>query len=286
MTPLRLALLATAIPLAAPLLAATLVGADTIGPVVQPALADHPGLATSFRGTADAINDLRSGKAEVALMFIDEASPIPEVAKGEWRKFPVAHQAVFVAVNNANRATEINLPTLAGLYGQINDTRFDSWTCLPGSGLLQSPMPIAPSAGQTVTISYFRREVMTSGPFRKTVRFARDDDDAESRATTTVNGITLLSRPPRAANLKLLAVADGRKDKPTRAYAPTDSDINSGDYPLRVSLCVVFPKNKAAVAAPIVRKLAGNECVNLLKAKGLTPVPENIRKKFTQTLDS
>lgn len=265
--------------------AATLAGSDIAGPAVATALATS-GTTTSFKGTYDALRDLRSGKADAALIFIRDGERIPEVVTGAWEAAAVAYQPVYVAVNSANKASEIDLSVLAGLYGKTNDIIFDTWRCLPSSGLSQSPLAIAPHPGKGLTVSHFRSEVLSGGEFRPTVRFASDDADAESRAVAIPNAIVVLSRPPVSGNLRLLAVADGRAGKPTRAYPPTASSLNSGDYPLRITLFVVFPKDKKAAAAPAVRALLSGETSKLLSAKGLVPTPENIRNKFTQSLDS
>lgn len=265
--------------------AATLAGSDSAGPVLAPALAAS-GTTTTLKGTYDALRDLRSGKADAALIFIRDGERIPEVVSGAWEAAAVAYQPIYVAVNSANKASEIDLPVLAGLYGKTNDIIFDTWRCLPASGLSQSPLAIAPHPGKGLSVSHFRSEVLANGDFRPTVRFASNDDDAESRAVAIPNAIVLLSRPPTSGNLKLLAVADGRPGKPTRAYPPTASSLNSGDYPLRITLFVIFPKEKKATAAPAVRALLSVEASKLLSAKGLAPTPENIRNKFTQSLDS
>ena len=265
--------------------ASTLAGSDTAGSALAPALAAS-GTTTTFKGTFDALRDLRSGKADAALIFIRDGERIPEVVTGAWEAAPVAYQPVYVAVNSANKASEIDLPVLAGLYGKTNDIIFDTWRCLPSSGLSQGPLAIAPHPGKGLTVSHFRSEVLADGEFRPTVRFASDDADAESRAVAIPNAIVLLSRPPTSGNLKLLTVADGRPGKSTRAYPPTASSLNSGDYPLRITLFVIFPKDKKAAAAPAVRALLSGEASKLLTAKGLAPTPENIRNKFTQSLDS
>ena len=265
--------------------AATIAGSDIVGPAVAPVL-EKTGVTTSFKGTFDALRDLRAGKAEAALIYIREGDKVAEIESGDWIAAPVAYQPVYVAVNNANKATEIDLPTLAGLYGKTNDINFDTWRCLPASGLTQPPLAIAPNPGRGLTVSHFRSEVLGAGDYRPTIRFGADDADAESRALSTTNAIVILPRPPASGNLRLLAVADGRPGKSARAYAPTASNLHAGDYPLRITLFLVFPKNKRGEVAPAVRALLSSDTAKLLSAKGLAPTPENIRNKFTQSLDS
>lgn len=263
--------------------AGTLAGSDIVGPALTPALT---GITTDFRGTLDALRDLRSGKASAALVFIRSGEIPAEVTAGTWYMAAVAHQPIIVVVNDANHAAEIDLPTLAGLYGNTVDTAFDTWRCLPASTLTQGPLAIAPHPGRGIAVSYFQQEVLAGEPYRKSVRFAANADDEESRATTTVNSIALLARPPKSSNLKVLAVSDSRPGKSTKAYFPADSDVNSGDYPLRVPLYVIFPAKTKAAAAPAVKAVLSENAANLLRDKGLIATPENIRKKFTQTLDS
>ncbi len=267
--------------------AATLAGSDLIGPALTPAIgAEAPGTTLDFRGTFDALRALRAGKADAAVIFLRNGETLPEVTSGAWRMIRMAHQPVIVAVNRANAATEIDLATLAGLYGETTDTGFDTWRCLPASTLTQGPLAITLNPTGGIATAYFRAEVLGGKPFRKTIRFANDADDAESRATTTVNAIALLPRPPRSPALKVLAVADGRPGKSTKAYAPADSDVHAGDYPLSLSLCLVLPVSRQREAAPCARAALGTTATNALMAKGMIPAPENLRKKFAQTLDS
>lgn len=280
LTALVLAALATPSP------AADISGSDIAGPVVTAALqARAPSLSLDFSGTFDGLADLRAGRAGVVLAFLPDGESPPEVKRAEWAAVAVAFQPVIVAVNSANNATEIDLATLAGLYGENNDTRFDTWRCLPASGLTQGPLAIAPHPGKGVAVSYFRSAVLAGAPYGGEVRFAAGPDDEESRATTTVNAIALLPRPPVSGNLKVLAVADSRPGRSAKAYFPTDSNVHTGDYPLRVPLWVIFRKADTAKVAPAVRALLSDDTAKSLSANGLIPTPENLRKKFAQTLD-
>lgn len=267
--------------------ASTLAGSDIAGPIVAPALAaEAPGVTTDFRGTLDALRALRAGKADAALVFLRNGETPPEVTSGAWRLARIAHQPVIVAVNRANAATEIDLATLAGLYGESTDTRYDTWRCLPESALTQGPFAIAPAPAAGIAGSYFQAEVLNGKPFRKTIRLAANADDGESRATTTVNAISLLPRLPKSGSLKVLAVADGRPGKSAKAYFPTASDIHAGDYPLSIPLCLIYPAAKRTEAATAVRAVLGENAAKHLRDKGMTPAPENLRKKFAQTLDN
>lgn len=280
-------LLATAVPA----FAARVVGSDIAGPIVAKELASRvaasgASLETDFKGSFDALRDLRAGKAAVALVYLRKGEKLPEVESGAWVSAPIAYQPIYVAVHRANKAPSIDTATLAGLYGVSNETTYDTWRCLPASGLTQGPLTFAPHPGKGLTVSCFRSEVLSGREFRPSVRFATGDDDAESRAVSTVNAIVLLSRPPTSGNLKLLAVADSKEGKGAQAYAPNASNLHSGDYPLQVTLHVVFPKGALAEAKPAVRALLSSGVANVLTAKGLLPVNENIRNKFTQSLDS
>ncbi len=270
--------------------ATRIAGSDIVGPVVAAEISGQVTAAggrleTDFRGTFDALRDLRSGKATAALMFIRNENEVPEIKSGEWACVPVAYQPVYIAVHRANGAKEIDLATLAGLYGKTTDTKFDTWRCLPDSGLSQSPLALAPHPGKGLTVSLVRAEALGGADLRDSVRFAPNDNDAESRALASVNAIVLLSRPPRSGNLKVLAVADGRPGKTKQAYAPTASNLNTGDYPLRITLFAVCRKKDLVEARPALRAALSEKIATLLIDNGLHPSPENIRKKFSQTLD-
>ena len=269
--------------------ATRVVGSDIAGPYVAKELAAQvsgSSLETDFRGSFDALRELRQGKASVALIFLRKGEKLPELESGAWVAAPVAYQPIYVAVHRANKAAAIDITTLAGLYGKSNDTNFDTWRCLSTSGLTQGPLVLAPHPGKGLTVSCFRSEVLAGGEFRPSVRFASSDDDAESRAVSTVNAIVLLSRPPSSGNLKVLAVAEMRDGKLGQAYTPNASNLHSDDYPLQVCLYAIFPKAARREVKPAVQSLLSGRVAKLLEAKGLLPVTENIRNKFTQSLDS
>lgn len=268
---------------------ARVVGSDIVGPYVAKELVAQVSgtpVVTDFRGSFDALRDLRQGKASVALVFLRKSEKLPEVESGAWVAAPVAYQPIYVAVHRANKATSVDIATLAGLYGKSNDTNYDTWRCLPASGLTQGPLTLAPHPGKGLTVSCFRSEVLGGAEFRPSVRFAFSDDDAESRAVSTVNAIVLLSRPPASGNLKVLAVAEMRDGKLGQAYSPSASNLHSDDYPLQVCLYAIYPKATLGEAKPVVQSLLSGRVAKLLAEKGLLPATENIRNKFTQSLDS
>ncbi len=279
------------LPSAAPFVeAARISGSDIVGPIVAAEVKGQVASAggrldTDFRGTYDALLDLRTGKSSAALMYLRDEREVPEIKSGDWVAVPIAYQPVYVVVHRANKATEIDLATLAGLYGKSNDTRFDTWRCLPESGLSQGPLALAPHPGKGLAVSLFRAEVLGGADLKDSVRFAANDAEVESRAASTVNAIVLLSRPPRSGNMKVLSVADGRPGKPRQAYAPTASNLNTGDYPLRITLFAVSRKADLVEARPALRAMLSENVSNLLSENGLHASPENIRKKFSQMLD-
>lgn len=268
--------------------AVTVAGSDIAGPPLAAELKSRVGaaLVADFRGSFDGIRDLRTGKAVASLVFLRDGEKLPEVESGAWVAAPVAYQPVYVAVHNANKAEEIDLATLAGLYGDTPDIRYDTWECLPAAGMTQAPYAIAPHPGKGLTVSQFRAEVLGGGNYRKSVRFSDNVDSAEARAVSSPNSIVLLSRPPSTNNLRVLNVADGRTGRSKLAFAPTPSNLHSGDYPLRVTLYVVWPKAGAAAAKPVVSAILSSAAEKILTSNGLAPAPENIRKKFEQSLDS
>jgi ABC-type phosphate transport system substrate-binding protein len=274
-----------------PAFAARVVGSDIAGPIVAKELAAQTEAAglrvtTDFRGGFDAMRELRAGKAAVAFVFLRKDERPPELVSGEWVAAPIAFQPIYVAVHRANKASSIDLVTLAGMYGKSTDDTYDTWRCVPGSGLSQGQLMFTPHPGKGLTVSAFRAEVLAGGDFRPSVRFANSDADAESRAVSTTNAIVLLSHPPQSGNLKVLALADTRGGKTGRPYAPNPSNLNSGDYPLVVTLYAIFPKAALAEAGPTVRALLSGSVAKLLEEKGLVPESENIRNKFIQSLDS
>ena len=80
--------------------------------------------------------------------------------------------------------------------------------------------------------------------------------------------------PPGRKDLKALPVSRGTRDA---AFGPTPDNLNSGDYPIRLPLQVVFRADAAKRVLPLLRFLYGDEAVQLWQDVQLIPLPPSAR---------
>ncbi|MDR2983080.1 MAG: substrate-binding domain-containing protein [Puniceicoccales bacterium] len=225
---------------------------------------------------------LRSGAADGALLILPDKNKIAEIQKGEWEAIPVGYQAIVVAVNKLNKLDQIDIPTLAGIYGKLQSADIQHWSAVKGSGV---DMPIYPASTRYdlgVISPLFRNRVLRDGEYKSTVTFLTGDGAAADYAISNTNAIVILSVPPSEDRVKLLAVKGPGQEN---AYQPTASNLYNGDYPLGIPMYFVFPKNKQATIRPLAGAIFGDAMAEALKKAGFISVPKNLRTSFVQKLD-
>lgn len=266
--------------------AATLVGSDLLkGPVSSAIIKDMGTQTTStvnLEGSLLGEKNLRAGKAEAALLLLPDRNKVPEIAKGEWEAVPVAYQVVAVVVNKRNALEELDLATLAGIYGQLQEADIKHWSTVKNSALDVPIYCVSTRYDIGMVTPLFRKVVLNGGDYRREMNFMGGDAEAQRYVTENVGAIALLALPPEGDQVKTLRV---KATKEGNAYAPDASNLYNSDYPIAIPLYLVFPKAKQSAMRPLVAPVFSDATAAALQETGFMPVPKNIRANAIQRLD-
>lgn len=268
--------------------AAKLAGSDLLavkcGEVLKKNAASIPdGLQLMLDGSLRGERRLRDGTADAALLILPDKSKVPEIVKGEWEAVPIAYQTVIVVVNKFNKLEQIDLPTLAAIYGKRQDVDIQYWSGIKESGLEMPISAVSTRYDMGIVAPLFRSRVLGDEEYKTSILFRHNDAAAEDYVISSLNAIAILSVPPvREDRVKTLAVYNPQK---MNAYLPTASNLYNGDYPLVVPMYFVVPRKSAAAVKPILQEIFGDPMAGALQESGFMPVPKNLRTNFIQKLD-
>ncbi len=267
--------------------AATLAGSDLLKGPVSSAIVKEMGPAAagssvSLEGSLLGERNLRTGKADAALLLLPDKSKVEEIAKGEWEAVPVAYQVVAVVVNKRNALEEIDLTTLAGIYGRLQEADLKHWNTVKGSGLDVPIYCVSTRYDIGMVTPLFRKVVLHGGDYRQEMSFMGGDNEALGYVVENVGAIALLALPPEGDQVKTLRV---KANQEGNAYAPDASNLYNSDYPIAIPLYLVFPKAKQPVLQPFVAPVFSDATAAALQETGFMPVPKNIRANAIQRLD-
>ena len=233
-------------------------------------------LTVAFDGSRPGLGELRAGRAQLALVSLPAAD---EAGLAEFISLPLAWHRVVVLVPVSAPLNQLTLSQLAGIFGREARDDFQRWGELGVAGAWQSS-PIrshAPVAGSGLVLEIFRSLVLGAGALKSQVEFYRAPEDlvrqlaGESRVMALAGAL-----PPGAVQARVLAVAVHEGEP---AFAPTAENLDSGDYPLRLPLRVVFSKENLLRVAPVVRILMSDESAVQLERAGLAALPSNARHR-------
>lgn len=267
-------------------------GSDSLKEILQPALVAHLAKVGSdakvrFDGTLPAREGLSDGKIGLALLFLRDGELLDKTSDGKAvRRFPLGAAAAYVYVHPSNRLPEIDLATLANIFGagQRSDHKF--WSDIPG---VNTPEPIltfisVPNKHMAQTL--FQGIALAGRALKTSVRTQISADLAQESVSSRTNAILVSASPLPEKFGRQLKVADGREGRSTTPYTPDDTNIFNGDYPLRLPIVLCVPESQVAPNAEIIKWLLSDEVAGLIRKAGMVPAPSLIRERLVQRLDS
>lgn len=282
---LFLALLSLGFSVFAPAADVIVAGSDLLRAALQPlegvTVGDSGRLHLRLDGTRAALTELRSGRAQVAIVAFAPGEPLPET---EFRLVPLAHQVVVVVVNTANPVLQLNLAQLAGLFGEREALNLRSWGALGGTGVWADK---AVALGivtddDSVAVDLFSHTVLNVPQLRTAVLAHPDVDDLLRKVRVDDAVIGLSPRPVASeAGVRVLSLAREADDVP---FGPTPENVQTGDYPLRLPfyLAVRAEANPATVAA--LELLLSDATAEKFARAGFMPAPPSARMEARRAL--
>lgn len=289
MSRLLLILLLAAIPW---LRAASVAGSDaiaeTLGTAVQRHLAADGGKHTvAFRGTLPALEGLDNGTVDVALVLLRDSQQVDKTSDGKpIRRITLGAVAAYVYTHPSLPVQEVNLGTLAAIFGVGQAADYKFWSDVPGVTFPEPILPFTTGAQQHPSSTLFHGIALGGRPFRNTVRLRVAPALANDTLASRTNAIVVTDQPMPEGVGRLLRVADGREGRSSTGYFPDENNIYNADYPLRLPLVLCVREDRLASQRELVRWLLSDEAASHLRRANFVPAPKLIRDRLAQRLDS
>ena len=233
-------------------------------------------LALALDGSRTGLTQLMSGRADLAVLTLS-SEDAPDAAV--YATVPIAWHTVAVVVPSATPLAQVTLAQLAAVFGADEPVTYNRWGDLGLTGeWAGTPItPLAPAVGRGLASELFRHIVLRDRALHSLVSRYASAADVALRLAGDSRAIALAATlPARAAWLKLLPVAV-RAGEP--AFFPTPENLHSGDYPLRLSLCIVFRRDATTKLLPLLRWLLGDDAAGGLARVEIVPEPATVRRQ-------
>ena len=239
-------------------------------------------LAVALDGSRPGYDQLKSGRADIGLLTLP-AGEDPDAAL--FTSLPIAWHRVVVIVAAATPLDRVTFAQLAAVFGADVPVSYNRWGDLGLRGEWEgSPMtPLAAAQGAGLSAQIFQHLVLQDRPLKSQIGRYTSLADLAFRLEGDRRVLALAAAlPPQAAGQKLLPVAVRAEDP---AFSPTPENLQSGDYPLRLSLRVVFRRAGAMRVLPVVRFILSDEASRVLERAELVPVPASVRRQHALAVE-
>lgn len=257
------------------------VGSDLLGKDFIAALATFSGrndldLKLSMEGSRTAMEQLSATQADLAMVIF---APGEKPPGDPFIALPVAYHTAVVVVPASLPLTQITYAQLSAIYGDDAQSALKRWTDLgiTGEWAPRSILPNITGPGSGLTYDLFRYTVLTSPVLKPTVGVQAGLNETLTRIRGEEGGMAIMPlMPANQPRLKALLVARGANDV---AFGPTQGNIHTGDYPIRLPVYLVFRKDAAKRLQPSLRFLMSEDAVPLWEKAQLVPLPLQVRNQ-------
>jgi len=263
----------------------TVVGSDLLAPAVEPTLKNYSTLndveiQSEFIGSVPGKAKLKDGQADLALLAAPTESDLPA---GNFKVVPIAYEVAFVVVDKLNPLTEISMDQLAAIYGASGTEDFSRWGQLGLQGAIaqRSIQPLALDSDQSVVLELFKFNVLDSGSLKPNVTRVKSNLQLMDLVSSDSGSLAVTNRMILKDKLRPLAVSDDDEF----AFGPTPENVFYGEYPLRLTYYLVYPRDKQQELLPILRQFLTEDQSEAFDKHGFVPLPENVRKRTLVELD-
>jgi len=272
-------------PLAGFSAAVRVAGSDLLGPDFEAALKAFSArtslsVATSFAGSRVGLEELKAGRADVALVAFapDEKMPgAPFLAQ------PVAYCIAVIAVPEHIAVTQISFNQLDGFFGAEGPAGFTFWRDLGVAGsaaqLAVTTHVLVGRPNEALSVDFFAHAALRVPRLKSSVSRHEDLASLKSRLSAEEGGLAVLPYAPvSGSGLRALLVAKAEGEP---AFSPSLENVHSGDYPLRLPIYVVYRAENAAKLRGLLAFFWSDEAAGVLaKNPAILPVPVSGRPAF------
>lgn len=239
-------------------------------------------------GSKIALEQLREGKIDFALLMLQDPMSVPELKDKTWRANALGYQVAYLVVPRSNPTEELSLFQLRGIFANFSEAPLKTWNQISpkitGTPKIQ---PIVSAPNDSASSVAVQSLVFPRADYHPDVRKTANDDNTVRALMNTANGIAIVSAPPQnQPSLKTLAVSPAnQKGETGTAYQPIASNIYNRDYPLAIQFFVVYPQKNREKILPVLQTILSDEFAKSLEKATLTPLPKNIREMLKKNID-
>jgi len=214
-------------------------------------------ISVEMYGTQPGKASFERGEIDLFMMALPNGEP-PENPNVVY--IPYAYTVVVAVVSNKNPISEMNLPQLAGVFGETAETYYLRWgeLGLGGSMANRAIEPVVLDKDTGVMLELFKFRVLGGTSLKQDVGRVSSNAAISEMLATNVSVIAITNRIPQGGAAKAVSLAATESDF---AFDPVEENIAYGDYPVR--LRVIF----------------NDEFAESLRRGGFYVVPENIRER-------
>lgn len=240
-------------------------------------------------GSKVALDQLRKGEIDFAIVMLADSNSIPEFKDKTWRANAIGYQVSYLIVPQSNPVEELSLFQLRGIFANFSEEPLNSWNEISdkvtGTPKIQRILSTENDNAGGVT---FQSLVFPRAGFNKDIRKTDSDEDAVRAVLNTGNAIALTASPPIGQpSLKTLAISPAnKKGEKSTAYSPVPANIYNHDYPLSVQFLLVYPAEKREKIVPVIRTILSEPFAKALEKAALMPIPKNIREMLKKNIDA
>ncbi len=284
---MRLAAAAAAVLAASALPAETirLAGSDIIAEKISEAVKKNAetlrlDVDISMIGSRAALEAMKGGSADIAIVAIPEGQPLPE----NHTLVPYAHQIAAILVNPQNPVEAISIPQLRRIFGNQGE-RADSWSQLgfTNAASLRNIMPVSTGLKDNIAVELFKSKCLNNSNLSESVEIKADSAAAARVVAEAGNAIAISTSA--VPGTKPLAVSNPTAGVAAEAFKPTPENVQNGDYPLTMHFYLMYRPDSVKKIRPLLQMLLSDSMSDLIEKGGLMPAPKNFRKSYSLELD-
>jgi len=240
------------------------------------AVRDGVSLAVALDGSRPGFDELKAGRADLALLTLP---PGDEPDPATFESLALAWHRVVVIVPAGAPLERVTFEQLRGIFGADAPASFNRWSelGLTGEWAEQLITPLAPANGLGLSGEIVRHSALRGGAYRsQTLRYSSAADLGQRLAGDT-RAITLAAAlPVGLSSHRILPVTVQARDP---GFLPTPENLQSGEYPLSLSLRIVFRRDGPAKLVPLIYFLLGDEVARAIQRTEIVPATPSLRRQ-------
>lgn len=264
-----------------------LVGSELVAGPLTTVFAHRTGefgieLEATFRGSYSGVLALRADVADIALLVENpHGDDLPE----SWVSMPLGHLAAFVIAPRQLTLDQLTFEDLSLIFGANSAVATTRWGDFGANGRWAS-VPVTAhvtTPAQGLSYEIFRHRVLPTPQFKVSVREFDSLESTREALQADEAGIAVVpwwEEGDERFKALLIGSAGGEV-----AFGPTPQNLSAGDYPLALTLSLVFERARAQELLPWLKFCYSDEVSRALEEANVVPLPRTQRNQLVFDLE-